>query len=182
MDRRDPMALSGSTSYYMPSGMAGSGTQAGLQGSPGIRSLSNPNVQFQSNIGGNTIGSTLQVEPSSSISHGVNVGAPSAVPQNEPVKRKRGRPRKYGPDGTVSLALSPSPPIHTGKSTITSSQKRGRGRPPGTGRKQQLASLGKFLGPIGFMWSVYVYHRSPKRYIAFCTFPSYLLSIFSYCT
>ncbi|XP_062155693.1 AT-hook motif nuclear-localized protein 9-like [Alnus glutinosa] len=146
MDRRDPMALSGSTSYYMPSGMAGSGTQAGLQGSPGIRSLSNPNIQFQSNIGGNTIGSTLQVEPSSSISpHSVNVGAPSAVPQNEPVKRKRGRPRKYGPDGTVSLALSPSSSTHPGKSSITSSQKRGRGRPPGTGRKQQLASLGEWL-------------------------------------
>lgn len=176
------MALSGSTSYYMPSGMAVSGTQAGLQGSPGIRSLSNPNVQFQSNIGGNTIGSTLQVEPSSSISpHSVNVGGPSAVPQNEPVKRKRGRPRKYGPDGTVSLALSPSSSTHPGKSTITSTQKRGRGRPPGTGRKQQLASLGKFLWPIGFMWPVHVDHHSPKHYIAFCTFPSYLLSIFSSC-
>lgn len=148
------MALSGSTSYYMPSGMAVSGTQAGLQGSPGIRSLSNPNVQFQSNIGGNTIGSTIQVEPSSSISpHSVNVGGPSAVPQNEPVKRKRGRPRKYGPDGTVSLALSPSSSTHPGKSTITSTQKRGRGRPPGTGRKQQLASLGEWLSGsagIGF--------------------------------
>ncbi|KAG6666825.1 hypothetical protein I3843_01G055600 [Carya illinoinensis] len=145
MDRRDPMALSGSTSYYMPGGMSGS--QSGIHGSPpGTRPLSNPNAQFQPNIVGTTIGSTLQVEPSSALSpHSMHVGAPSAVPQSEPVKRKRGRPRKYGPDGTVSLALSPSSSTHPGKSSITSTQKRGRGRPPGTGRKQQLASLGEWL-------------------------------------
>ncbi|KAF5451580.1 hypothetical protein F2P56_026673 [Juglans regia] len=147
MDQRDPMALSGPTSYYIPGSLSGSGTQSGLHGSLGIRPLSNPNVQFQPNIGGSTIGSTLQVEPPSSISpHSVNVGAPSAVvPQSEPVKRKRGRPRKYGPDGTMSLALSPSSSTNPGKSTMTSSQKRGRGRPPGTGRKQQLASFGEWL-------------------------------------
>ncbi|KAL0002492.1 hypothetical protein SO802_016273 [Lithocarpus litseifolius] len=148
MDRRDTMSLSGSTSYYMSRGMTGSGpgTQSGLHGSPGIRPLSSPNVQFQSNLGGSTMGSTLPGEPSASISpHSVNVGAPSVVPQTEPVKRKRGRPRKYGPDGTVSLALSPSPSTHGGTNTTTSAQKRGRGRPPGTGRKQQLASLGEWL-------------------------------------
>lgn len=52
-----------------------------------------------------------------------------AAPGTE-VKKKRGRPRKYGPDGTVSLALSPMPisssiPL-TGE---FSSWKRGRGRP-----------------------------------------------------
>lgn len=46
------------------------------------------------------------------------------------VKKKRGRPRKYGPDGTVSLALSPMPisssiPL-TGE---FSAWKRGRGKP-----------------------------------------------------
>jgi hypothetical protein len=39
------------------------------------------------------------------------------------------------------LALSPS--LSTHPETSIPSQKRGRGRPPGTGRKQQLASLGK---------------------------------------
>jgi len=62
------------------------------------------------------------------------------------MKRKRGRPRKYGPDGSMALALSPfsALPGMTG----SSSQKRGRGRPPGTGRKQQLAALGS--AGVGF--------------------------------
>ncbi|KAJ0111373.1 hypothetical protein Patl1_00425 [Pistacia atlantica] len=147
MDRRDAMALPGSASYYMQQrGMtsSGMGTPHNLHGSTGIHTLSNPNVQFQSNIGGTTLGSTLPVEPSSAISsHGVNVGAPSGLPQSEPAKRKRGRPRKYGPDGTVSLALSPA--VSTHPATLRPTQKRGRGRPPGTGRKQQLASLGEWL-------------------------------------
>lgn len=46
------------------------------------------------------------------------------------VKKKRGRPRKYGPDGKVTMALSPMPisasiPL-TGE---YSAWKRGRGRP-----------------------------------------------------
>ncbi|XP_044494119.1 AT-hook motif nuclear-localized protein 11 [Mangifera indica] len=148
MDRRDAMALPGSASYYVQQrGMtssSGAGTTHNLHGSPGIHTLSTPNVQFQSNIGGTTLGSTLPVESSSAISpHGVNVAAPSGLPQIEPAKRKRGRPRKYGPDGTVSLALSPS--VSTNPGTLRPTQKRGRGRPPGTGRKQQLASLGEWL-------------------------------------
>ncbi|CAB4300360.1 unnamed protein product [Prunus armeniaca] len=140
MDRRDPMALSGSASYFTSRGL----TQSGLHGSQGIHPLSNPNTAFQSNLGGGNIGSTLPIEPSSAITpHGVNVGAPSMLPPGEPVKRKRGRPRKYGPDGTVSLALSPSSSANPGM--VTSTPKRGRGRPPGSGKKQQLASLGELL-------------------------------------
>ncbi|GKU96871.1 hypothetical protein SLEP1_g10054 [Rubroshorea leprosula] len=146
MDRRDAMALSGSASYYIQQrGItgSGSGTQSALHGSPGLHSLSNPNVQYHSSISATTIGSTLPVEPSSSIPSHSNVGAPSPVAPGETMKRKRGRPRKYGPDGTVSLALTSSPATHPGASAPT--QKRGRGRPPGTGRKQQLASLGGWL-------------------------------------
>lgn len=69
-------------------------------------------------------------------SGGSNVGGAESV---EPVKRKRGRPRKYGPDGTVSLALTP------GEASEGPAQKRGRGRPPGSGRKQQLAALGEWV-------------------------------------
>ncbi|KAA8516034.1 hypothetical protein F0562_019213 [Nyssa sinensis] len=151
MDRREAMALSGSASYYMQRGMTGTG----LEGSPGIQPMSNPSLPFQSNIGGGSVGSTLPVEPSSStiLPHGVNVG--SAVPSGQPVKRKRGRPRKYGPDETVSLALSPSSSAPSG--TIMSTQKRGRGRPPGTGRKQQLASLGAWLsGSAGMGFTPHV--------------------------
>ncbi|KAF8379495.1 hypothetical protein HHK36_028967 [Tetracentron sinense] len=144
MDGREAMALSGSASYYMQRGVAGSGTQSGLHGPPGIRPLSNPSIPIQSNIRGSSVGSTFPIDTSPTISpHGVNVGVPSGIPPGEPVRRKRGRPRKYGPEGTVSLALSPSTSTPTG--SLTPTQKRGRGRPPGTGRKQQLASLGEWL-------------------------------------
>nr|BAJ88157.1 predicted protein [Hordeum vulgare subsp. vulgare] len=94
--------------------------------------------------------------------------------QDEQVKKKRGRPRKYKPDGSVTLGLSPSPSTpHSsspGMGTMVTTpgsgfgqgtgsggsgsgaltEKRGRGRPPGSGRMQQLASLGKwFLGSVG---------------------------------
>ena len=145
MDRREAMPLSGSTSYYMERGMVGSGP--GFQGSP----LSNPNVLFQSNFGGNSFGSTVPIEPLPANSpHGVNVGAQNVVPATVPMRRKRGRPRKYGSDGSVSLALSPTsstPPV-----MVNPTQKRGRGRPPGTGRKQQLASLGKYFIVTSTFW------------------------------
>lgn len=94
--------------------------------------------------------------------------------QDEQVKKKRGRPRKYKPDGSVTLGLSPSPSTpHSsspGMGTMVTTpgsgfgpgtgsggsgsgaltEKRGRGRPPGSGKMQQLASLGKwFLGSVG---------------------------------
>lgn len=153
MDRREAMALSGS-SYYMQRGISGTGS--GIQGSPGIGSLPNQNISFQSNIGGSSIGSTLPLEPSAAIlTHGVNVGGPSTAPPAEPARRKRGRPRKYGPDGSVSLALSPR--SSTTPATTSQTQKRGRGRPPGTGRKQQLASLGGWLsGSAGMGFTPHV--------------------------
>ncbi|CAN6476688.1 unnamed protein product [Victoria cruziana] len=63
-----------------------------------------------------------------------------------PMKRKRGRPRKYGPDGTMALALTPVsslPGGYSSSATPTSpTAKKARGRPPGSGKKQQLAALG----------------------------------------
>ncbi|KAG0469020.1 hypothetical protein HPP92_018348 [Vanilla planifolia] len=78
----------------------------------------------------------------------------------DPGKKKRGRPRKYGPDGSMALALatvSPTSasgpgagsfsPLSTGQ-TITDlsasgdPMKKGRGRPRGSGKKQQLLALG----------------------------------------
>ncbi|KAI4303367.1 hypothetical protein MLD38_039008 [Melastoma candidum] len=93
---------------------------------------------------GTTIGSPLPAEASSSFSpHTVNVGTPTVVPVGlaEPVKRKRGRPCKYGPDASISLAL-PSASISTtpGSSSVGSMKRRGRGglRDLG-GRSKQLA-------------------------------------------
>ncbi|XP_062097102.1 AT-hook motif nuclear-localized protein 10 [Humulus lupulus] len=87
----------------------------------------------------------------------------------ETMKRKRGRPRKYGPDGTMALALSPPPPSvvvnqsggggfsspHTAAAAAPpsdggsaggpgspSSMKKARGRPPGSTKKQQSDTMG----------------------------------------
>lgn len=53
-------------------------------------------------------------------------------------KKKRGRPRKYGPDGTMALPLS---------TCFTSTDGSGarKGRPPGTGKRQMLAACGELL-------------------------------------
>lgn len=58
------------------------------------------------------------------------------------VKRKRGRPRKYGPDGAMALGLSPALAGPELPSPTDASAKKVRGRPPGSGRKQQMAALG----------------------------------------
>ncbi|KAJ0967180.1 hypothetical protein J5N97_024097 [Dioscorea zingiberensis] len=175
MEGRDAMA-----SYHLYRGIGiGPGSASPQQQQPGLHGIrpiapsnpaSNLQVQQSSSIGGGagggSIGSGFQVESPPSISqHGLNVGAGggggggggggtgAGVPV-EPVKRKRGRPRKYGPGGSVSLALSPmssSPPgsgMASGSASVMSSggpEKRGRGRPPGTGRKQLLASFGEWI-------------------------------------
>lgn len=149
MDRGDQMTFPGSASYYMQRGIPGAGNQPVLHNSPNIGPLSNPNLPCQSSIGGGgTIGSTLPLESSGISAPCVNVSAPSGAVPGETVKRKRGRPRKYGPDGAVSLALTPTPASHPG--ALAQGQKRGRGRPPGSGKKQQLASLGKSLSQLLF--------------------------------
>uniref|UniRef100_A0A5B6ZMP8 AT-hook motif nuclear-localized protein n=1 Tax=Davidia involucrata TaxID=16924 RepID=A0A5B6ZMP8_DAVIN len=85
----------------------------------------------------------------------------------EPMKRKRGRPRKYVPDGTMSLALTPAQPavtvtqssgafspqppplsVPSGGSALPSSLKKARGRPPGSSKKQQMEALGS--AGVGF--------------------------------
>ncbi|KAM3218543.1 hypothetical protein P3L10_023074 [Capsicum annuum] len=156
MDRREAMMLPGSAPYYMQRGMSGSGSGTGnapgFQGSPSISpSLAAGNIAFQSSSSGAPIPQTLVMDPSSTMSPRGSIGASSSVPQGEPVRRKRGRPRKYGAQGAMSLALNPPP--STQAMSLNPTQKRGRGRPPGSGRKQQLASFGGWLSNtagIGF--------------------------------
>ncbi|MCD7463594.1 AT hook motif domain containing protein, expressed [Datura stramonium] len=85
----------------------------------------------------------------------------------EPVKRKRGRPRKYAPEGSSNPGMiSPSPtlsasqvggggggfssPTPQAAEAAVSAVKKGRGRPPGSGRKQQVADLGSKSAGVGF--------------------------------
>lgn len=76
----------------------------------------------------------------------------------EAVKKKRGRPRKYGPDGSMGLLTLTSPPRlasggpisspsqNVASSASGSSPKKGRGRPPGSKKKHHLnTTLGMFF-------------------------------------
>ncbi|KAI3982610.1 hypothetical protein MKX01_031349 [Papaver californicum] len=99
----------------------------------------NPNTTTTTNNNNN------QVVGGGLTSVGSTVGS---SPGGTSGKKKRGRPRKYGPDGAVSLALSPipisasapspSPPTTTagsGGGGGEFSAKRGRGRPAGSMNK-----------------------------------------------
>lgn len=152
MDGREAMAFaSGSAPYYIHRGggvgATGSGSQTGaLHTQPGFRPLSSPNLAVQSNFRPGSSGPAFSAGPSNAnFGHGIDVPVSSGVSMSEPVKKKRGRPRKYAPDGQVSLGLSPmplKPKPSSGQDPL--SPRRRKGRPPGSGRKQQLALLGEY--------------------------------------
>ncbi|KZV37107.1 DNA binding protein [Dorcoceras hygrometricum] len=154
MDQREHMALSGPGSYYMHRGSTE--PVAVFQDSTIMNPLSNANLHFPSYTGSSLIGSTLPLDTSSAISpHRVSVRPPSTVLQAEPVRRKRGRPRKYGRDGSVPSALFPS----TSNPMLTvSGTERRRGRPPGPSRKLKSASLGASLLNFGGTLTPHVIH------------------------
>ncbi|KAL3360627.1 hypothetical protein AABB24_013852 [Solanum stoloniferum] len=179
MDGREGMVLSGGAAYYLNRGISGSGSGVGggsgaptrVTTPPSYKSLSNPNISVQSNVGGGgTLSSTYQVveNPSPHFSHGINMSVASSVsPGSDPVKKKRGRPRKYGPDGSkMSLGLSPlSSTPSTG--SITPGPKRAKGRPPGSGWKQKLAPLGEWMNTsAGLAFTPHVIHISVGEDVA----------------
>nr|XP_018683585.1 PREDICTED: AT-hook motif nuclear-localized protein 10-like isoform X2 [Musa acuminata subsp. malaccensis] len=110
--------------------------------------------------------------------HGLNINV------GEPVKRKRGRPRKYGPHG---LALNPlstaasvlpvagafSPPA--GMANPADATKKPRGRPPGSGnKKQKLGALGS--SGTGFTPHVITVTAGEGRFEILSLSGSFLLS------
>ncbi|KAL1192040.1 AT-hook motif nuclear-localized protein 5 [Cardamine amara subsp. amara] len=174
MDGREAMAFPGShPQYYLqrraftnlsPSQVA-SGLHAPPPPPPGFRPMSNPNIHHpQANNPGPPF--SIAEHRHSDFGHSIHMGMASSAsassvqpslqppppppPETPMVKKKRGRPRKYVPDGQVSLGLSPMP-CASNKSKDSSSltdpnaPKRARGRPPGTGRKQRLANLGEWM-------------------------------------
>ncbi|KAL0643785.1 hypothetical protein Bca4012_042075 [Brassica carinata] len=166
MDGREAMAFPGSH-YYLPRGaftnLSPSQVASGLHAPPppGMRPMPNPNPQA------NNPGTHFSM---ADFGHSIHMGMASPLPQPPPpmeqplVKKKRGRPRKYAPDGQVSLGLSPMPSSAGSKKAEDSSSvtdpnapKRARGRPPGTGRKQRLANLGEWMNTsAGFAFAPHV--------------------------
>ncbi|CAN6977436.1 unnamed protein product [Brassica oleracea var. botrytis] len=77
---------------------------------------------------------------------GLNMNMPVTMTGSEPVKKRRGRPRKYGPE----LGLVPEAPTFTQAQTSgggsgeggSSTQKRMRGRPRGSSNRKKLQALG----------------------------------------
>ncbi|KAG6534841.1 hypothetical protein ZIOFF_008746 [Zingiber officinale] len=113
---------------------------------------------------------------SSSVTHQFHAvagsGGGGVYPGNssgESFKRKRGRPRKYGTDGTPVLGVSPlstspaapppstgifSPATHVAATVAAEGAKRARGRPRGSTNKRPIKALGKLLAGstgTGFM-------------------------------
>ncbi|KAL0312608.1 UNVERIFIED_CONTAM: AT-hook motif nuclear-localized protein 5 [Sesamum radiatum] len=167
MDGREGMALPGSASYYLNrGGIGGSGSGPGLNvHGPGggsaaaqaggmhnstvFKTLTNPNMPVQPNVGvsGSAVsGPSFHVEnPSPNFPPGMSMAmVSSGSPGSEPVKKKRGRPRKYGPDG-ANMSLGLSPMSKPSSAVVSPGERARRGRPPGTGWKQQLAPLAKIL-------------------------------------
>ncbi|CAD5316173.1 unnamed protein product [Arabidopsis thaliana] len=152
MDGREAMAFPGSHSqYYLQRGaftnLAPSQVASGLHAPPphtGLRPMSNPNIHHpQANNPGppfSDFGHTIHMGVVSSASDADVQPPPPPPPPEEPmVKRKRGRPRKYG-EPMVSNKSRDSSPM-----SDPNEPKRARGRPPGTGRKQRLANLGEWM-------------------------------------
>ncbi|KAL9246722.1 hypothetical protein vseg_020220 [Gypsophila vaccaria] len=205
MDGREGMTLQGSTPYYLHRSISG----AQQQGQGQIGNLTAQNQGYRPSnpsFSGSQQGQIGHFRPAFNVeggsggggggSHSNNGPPPPAPPQgftitvdggpfsgDGPVKKKRGRPRKYGPDGpggpssvsgsgggartgagsgTVSLGLSPSSPNSGGLV-----ERKKRGRPPGSGRKQRLASVGEWMNnSAGAAFMPHVIHVHPGEDIA----------------
>lgn len=121
-------------------GHAGGPLHTGM--APVMRPHPSSGVTIAASNPNNSSSSPFHTDSSTAIvSHGMSM----SMQKLEPMKRKRGRPRKYGPDGNMALALAP---LSSTPGLFSPSQKRGRGRPPGSGKKQQLAALGS--AGVGF--------------------------------
>jgi hypothetical protein len=66
---------------------------------------------------------------------------PGGMEWTEPAKRKRRRPHKYVIPGMAQLAIQAPGTLPAASPQTPGTEKRGRGRPPGSGKKQQLGAF-----------------------------------------
>ncbi|CAN1173649.1 AT-hook motif nuclear-localized protein 13 [Linum perenne] len=172
---------------------------------PPYHTMINPNVPPSAAGGGGFPFNSMPMRPQSkppttSDVGGMNAGSfdgssPTSSGMRfsiEPAKKKRGRPRKYAPEGNIALGLSPTTPIsssvgHGGDSgaggggsgapaALSSSDNTGkkhRGRPPGS-VKRQLDALGG-VGGVGFTPHV-IFVKAGEVCSCFCSSSINLLS------
>ena len=111
-------------------------------------------------------------------------GAPggNVLGMGELMRKKRGRPRKYAPDGSMALALAPISSASAGGAAAPGQQQHGgfsissppsdpnakrRGRPPGSGKKKQFEALVRVLLPCSVSYIAFTPHiltESPSRH------------------
>ncbi|GJN01276.1 hypothetical protein PR202_ga18529 [Eleusine coracana subsp. coracana] len=151
----------------------GGGSLAGMQFQMDPPLMHNTNTNIGSSVSGSASGT-------------VSVSGPPAqgtAPPAEPVKRKRGRPRKYGPDGTMKASAQQQQLVSAPPRTMGSlsgdmvgnsamedpAQKKKRGRPPGTGKKHSNLSLpagNAFSGTAGTSFTPHIITASPSEDVA----------------
>ncbi|CAL5025715.1 unnamed protein product [Urochloa decumbens] len=122
----NPMASPGASSPMRPADVPPGAMYRPDSGAPGMQQQQQPTPQPHPGSGG---GAAV-------------IGGGSG---GELVKKKRGRPRKYGPDGTVGLGLKPAAEAggqSGGGGSNSNPDGKRRGRPPGSGKKKQLDALG----------------------------------------
>ncbi|KAK3013656.1 hypothetical protein RJ639_008527 [Escallonia herrerae] len=105
-----------------------------------------PTYQHASTAAGGGGGGDGAVQPAAMA------GQMSVNPGAGEVKRKRGRPRKYGLDGPVKSPAAAAAAGQTGGFSSPAAGKKARGRPPGSGRKQQVtAATATGSAGVGFI-------------------------------
>ncbi|KAF5753115.1 putative DNA-binding protein ESCAROLA [Tripterygium wilfordii] len=140
-ERRIELTMSGRESY----GLSGRESY-GLENNQSATATLANSMRLAFNSDGTAVYKTPEAFQAATATAGTTVDVPAVtLIQEGSGKRKRGRPRKYAPDGSLTQRSQPvsSPP------SAEISPKKGRGRPPGSGRKLHMAASMGSTG-IGF--------------------------------
>ncbi|CAL9052963.1 AT-hook motif nuclear-localized protein 8-like [Musa acuminata AAA Group] len=145
MDAREPPRVSSSQppSVVVGSGSFGAGATNSPMVAPNSAGMMQEGMRLSFNPMPSAVTKTVDMTASLYQGDGFSGMRPGGIFNvGEPVKKKRGRPRKYGPDGSMALALTPPSSVSGYSNNPADPAAKRRGRPPGSGKKQQLDALG----------------------------------------